>query len=45
LISADGDTPSRGVRVFVAALAGALGGARIVSVIGRTRRRNAAAVV
>jgi hypothetical protein len=45
VISADGDTPSRGVRVFVAALAGALGGARIVSVIGRTRRRNAAAVV
>jgi hypothetical protein len=45
VISADGDTPSRGVRVFVAAVAGALGGARIVSVISRTRRRNAAATI
>jgi hypothetical protein len=33
------DEPSRGARVFVAAIAGALGGARIVSVVARTRRR------
>jgi hypothetical protein len=45
VISADGDTPSRGVRVFVAALAGALGGARIVSVVSRTRRRTATASI
>src|SRR5262249_42058289 len=45
VIPSDGDAPSRGVRVFVAAVAGALGGARIVSVISRTRRRVAAAVV
>lgn len=38
-ISAVGVDSSRGVRVFVAAVLGALCGARILAVIGRTRRR------
>jgi hypothetical protein len=38
-VSIAGDASSRGVRVFVAAIIGALCGARILAVVSRTRRR------
>jgi hypothetical protein len=37
-VTVPGDGPSRGVRVFIAALAGALGAVRIFSVISKARR-------
>jgi hypothetical protein len=41
VVSLPAGGPSRQLRVFVAALAGAIGGARILSVISKTRKRNA----